>query len=303
MDREFGDGPRPETLSPHRSPIGFLTPVGLSTAGVLKSEPEDFIVEEIPAYLPSGSGEHLYLWIEKRDVGSDFLLDRLARGLGIPRGDIGTAGLKDRRAVTRQWVSVPARCEPSLTTLQIEGVTVLQSARHANKLRTGHLKGNRFEIRLRDVPESAAATASQITEQLRTSGIPNLYGDQRFGNEDETLALGLALLRGERSPRSIPFAKRKFLLRLALSAVQSALFNETLARRLAAGTLARVAPGDVMQVTATGGLFVAKDAHVEQARCDGGGNGHHRPHVRPPDEVADLCSRRTGNPGSGQLGP
>jgi tRNA pseudouridine13 synthase len=268
MDHPPETGPEPALKSPVRSTIGYLTGTELSTGGVLKSEPEDFVVEEIPAYLPSGSGEHLYLWVEKRDVGADFLLDRLARGLDVARGDIGTAGIKDRRAVTRQWVSVPARCEAALPALAIEGVTVLEAVRHANKLRTGHLKGNRFEIRLRDVADAAAEPAFRIADELRRQGVPNLYGDQRFGIENQTLTLGLALLRGERSPRSIPYSKRKFLLRLALSAVQSALFNEALARRLAARTLARVQPGDVMQVTDSGGLFVAEDAAIEQPRCD-----------------------------------
>jgi tRNA pseudouridine13 synthase len=126
MDREPGTRLESELRERARSPIGYLSPDELKTGGVLKSEVEDFIVDEIPAYLPSGSGEHLYLWIEKRDVSGDHLLDRLGRVLNIPRGDIGTAGIKDRRAVTRQWVSVPARCEAALPELSIDGVSVLQ---------------------------------------------------------------------------------------------------------------------------------------------------------------------------------
>ncbi|WP_145031533.1 tRNA pseudouridine(13) synthase TruD [Caulifigura coniformis] len=255
---------------PARSAIGYLTPGELSTGGELKTSPEDFVVEELPAYLPGGAGEHLYLWIEKRDVSADFLLDQLARALNISRGDIGTAGIKDRRAVTRQWVSVPARCAALIPELAIDGVRVLESALHGNKLRTGHLVGNRFEIRLRGINDSATAVVPQLVEQLRTRGIPNLYGDQRFGIENQTLSLGLSILRGERSPRSIPYAKRKFLLRLALSAVQSALFNEALAERLRAGTIDKVQTGDVMQVVASGGCFVAEDPAVEQPRRDSG---------------------------------
>jgi tRNA pseudouridine13 synthase len=299
MDREFGTDPRGDQGAPARAPVGWLTPAELSTGGVLKSTPEDFVVEELPAYLPSGAGEHLYLWIEKRDVSADFLLDRIARGLNIPRGDIGTAGIKDRRALTRQWVSVPARCEPLLPALAIDGVTVLNALRHGNKLKTGHLKGNRFEIRLQGVPESAAESASRIADLLRAHGVPNLYGDQRFGIENETLNLGLALLGGQRAPKSIPYAKRKFLLRLALSAVQSALFNDVLAERLATGTLNQVHSGDVMQVVATGGLFVAEDAVTEQRRCDiretvitGPMFG---PRMKPPgDGVAALEARILG---------
>ena len=269
MDRDPASEP-PQPSESLRKPIGHLTPVDLCTGGVLKSDPEDFIVEEIPAYLPAGSGEHLYLWIEKRDLSADLMLDRLAKGLGVSRNDIGAAGIKDRRAVTRQWLSVPARCEPALAGLEIEGFRILDRARHGNKLRTGHLKGNRFEIRLRDVVESAAGAADRIADLLRESGVPNLYGDQRFGLDNQTLELGLALLRGEKAARSIPFARRKFLLRLALSSVQSALFNDLLAARLADGTLNKVQFGDVLQVVASGGCFVAEDAAVEQARCDAG---------------------------------
>jgi len=255
---------------PARSTIGYLTPEDLSTGGELKTTPEDFVVEELPAYLPSGAGEHLYLWLEKRDVSADFLLDRLARALSVSRGDIGTAGIKDRRAVTRQWVSVPARSAALISELAMDGVTVLDSALHGNKLRTGHLVGNRFEIRLRGINDSAATVAPRLVELLKARGVPNLYGDQRFGIDDQTLSLGLSILRGDRSPRSIPYSKRKFLLRLALSAVQSAMFNEALAERLRAGTLDQVQPGDVMQVTASGGCFVAEDTAVEQHRRDSG---------------------------------
>src|SRR5436190_16526496 len=199
MDRKSDTGPQSKSQTVQRSAVGYLTPSDLATGGVLKSAPEDFVVEEIPAYLPGGSGEHLYLWVEKRDVSAEVLLDRLARGLNVPRGEIGTAGMKDRRAITRQWVSVPARCEAAVPTLAIEGVTILQSARHGNKLRTGHLKGNRFEIRLREITPAAAEAVPRITAVLREHGVPNLYGDQRFGGDDQTLGLGLALLRGERS--------------------------------------------------------------------------------------------------------
>src|SRR4051812_32451834 len=119
--------------------------------GRIKVEPEDFLVEEIPAYEASGSGEFLYLWIEKRDLGAQFFLKELARRLDLPTGEIGTAGLKDRRAVTRQWVSVPASAEPNVARLEGDGIRVLQVGRHSNKLRAGHLRGNRFIIVIRDV--------------------------------------------------------------------------------------------------------------------------------------------------------
>src|SRR5206468_6086626 len=103
----------------------------------IKAEIDDFEVEEIPAYEPSGEGDHLFLWIEKRDLGAEFFARQVARRLGIGPGDVGTAGLKDRRAVTRQWVSVPGHVEPRLADLDGEGVRVLHVSRHGNKLRPG----------------------------------------------------------------------------------------------------------------------------------------------------------------------
>jgi len=247
---------------------GYLTDPALRTGGRLKDEPEDFVVEEIPAYEPCGEGEHLYLWVEKRDVSADALQSHLSRQFGCSRNDIGMAGLKDRRAVTRQWVSAPAKCESRVCAVETENIHLLRCDRHRNKLRTGHLKGNQFEIRLRECDAGGHNAATAIAEQIARRGVPNLYGDQRFGFDGGTLRLGLDLLTGAASPSSISPAKRKFLLRLALSAAQSALFNEVLARRLAEGRMHTVMAGDVMQVVRSGGPFVVEDAPTEQARFD-----------------------------------
>jgi tRNA pseudouridine13 synthase len=254
-------------MSRSRIACGYVT--SGRTGGDLKAEPEDFEVEEIPAYEPNGEGEHLFLWVEKRDVSADALQARLSAKLHCDRSAIGTAGLKDRRAVTRQWVSVPASCEPRLLDLNSDDVRVLKSARHRNKLRTGHLRGNRFRIRLRGVAPHSMPTAHSIAAALRERGVPNLYGDQRFGLDESTLDLGLGLLRGSRRVAQIPPSKRRFLFRLALSAVQSALFNDVLAHRLNDGLLHRALLGDVMQVVASGGLFVSTDPSVDQPRLDG----------------------------------
>jgi len=247
---------------------GYVTDAALRAGGEFKNVPEDFEVEEIPAYEPCGEGEHLYLWIEKRDVSADALQGHLARTLGCSRSYIGMAGLKDRRAVTRQWVSVPARCEPQIETAASDGVRIVKSARHRNKLRTGHLRGNRFTIRLRNLEPGAVDVIPKLAQQIQERGVLNLYGEQRFGHEESTLRLGCELLRGEKKPRQIPHAKRRFLLRLALSSVQSALFNDVLAQRLADGLLHTVLAGDVMQVAASGGPFVVEDVSIEQQRFD-----------------------------------
>src|SRR5580692_3991197 len=114
--------------------LPFLTADLPGTGGTLKQEPEDFVVEEIPAYEPCGEGEHLFLWMEKQDVSGEELLRHVARRLGISSGDIGMAGIKDRRAITRQWISVPVRCEPLAAQIETERIKVLTSARHGNKL-------------------------------------------------------------------------------------------------------------------------------------------------------------------------
>ncbi len=248
-------------------PPPLLTPDLPGIGGRIKVEPEDFEVEEIPAYEPSGTGEFVYLWIEKRDMGADFFVRQVARRLGIAPGEVGTAGMKDRRAVTRQMVSVPATCADRLAALDGDGIRLLHQSRHGNKLRPGHLHGNRFRILIRDADPAAAERLEPILAQLREQGLPNFYGPQRFGRDGETVLHGLALLRPERSP----LAGRRlspFLRKLSLSAVQSALFNNHLARRLGDGLLRRVLPGDVMGRWPFGGLFVAEEVGTEQARFD-----------------------------------
>lgn len=259
-------------------PFDPLLPAPLLTAdlpgisGLIKQSPEDFDVEEIPAYEPSGAGDFLYLWVEKRDMGAEFFVRQLARRLDISPGEVGTAGLKDRHAVTRQMVSVPVQVEPRLSDLEGDGVRVLRVSRHSNKLRPGHLRGNRFRIVVRDVAAEAAARIGPLLERIQRDGFPNFYGAQRLGREGETVLLGLALLRGEEPPRSAdgrrPNLKSPFLRRLALSAAQSALYNHYLGQRLNDGLFRRVLPGDVMAKWPFGGLFVATDVEREQARLD-----------------------------------
>ncbi len=259
-------------------PFSPLEPPPLVTAdlpgigGRIKAMPEDFEVEEIPAYEPSGSGDFLYLWVEKRDMGAEYFARQVAHRLGIAPGEVGTAGMKDRRAATRQMVSVPARAEENLARLEGDGIRILRVSRHGNKLRPGHLHGNRFRILVRDAEATAAERLGPLVERLRRDGLPNYYGPQRFGRDGETAALGLALLRGEPPPSS-PSGSRvnvrsPFLRKLALSAAQSALFNHYLARRMADGLLRRVLVGDVMAKRPFGGLFVAEDVAREQERFD-----------------------------------
>jgi tRNA pseudouridine13 synthase len=227
--------------------------------GRIKGEPEDFEVDEIPSYPPSGTGEFLYLRIEKRDMGAQYFARQIAQRLDVPTGEIGTAGLKDRRAVTRQWISVPMRAEPNLPRLEGDGIRVLETGRHDNKLRPGHLRGNRFRIRIRETTDKPL---EPILERLREVGLPNFYGTQRFGRDGSTLRMGLDLIRTGKGPRN-PFVRK-----LSLSAAQSALFNAYLTRRMADGLMRRVLIGDVMGKLPFGGIFFVDDEAAEQARFD-----------------------------------
>src|SRR5438105_2145889 len=147
--------------------------------GVIKQSPEDFEVEEIPAYEPSGEGDFLYLWIEKRDMGAEYFNRQIAKRLDISVGEIGTAGLKDRRAVTRQMVSVPAFAEARLPQIEGDGIKVLRVSRHVNKLRAGHLHGNRFRILVRQSsPLPPDERSNLVIERIRQHGLPNYYGTQ-----------------------------------------------------------------------------------------------------------------------------
>jgi len=241
------------------------------TGGRLRAEPEDFEVEELPAYEPTGDGQHLFLWIEKRNLSADHLVRHVASRLDVPAREIGCAGLKDTHAVTRQYLSVPAGVEAAVPSVDDERVRVIKTARHGNKLKTGHLRGNRFVVRIRDPEPGALALAEAIVAALHQSGVANYFGPQRFGRDGETGEIGLALVRGERHPAlsRVKRQRRGFLRRLGLSAAQSLLFNDCLARRMDDGLLQTVLDGDVCQVCASSGPFVVDDREREQARFEG----------------------------------
>jgi tRNA pseudouridine13 synthase len=172
-----------------------VPPVG----GRLKERPEDFLVEELPLYQPSGQGEHLYLFIEKRGMATMSMVGQVARHFGVRIGDVGYAGLKDKHAVTRQMVSVPlgGRREDQFGALAHPRMTVLWTARHGNKLRRGHLAGNRFVVRIRGVDPSLAVRAHRVLRRLERDGAPNRLGEQRFGALGNNHEVGRAVLLGE----------------------------------------------------------------------------------------------------------
>ena len=244
-------------------PLPFVTAALPGSGGRLKVTPEDFRVEELPAYLPSGAGPHLYLQVEKRDRTTRDAVRHLARALGCGERDAGYAGLKDRAAVTTQWLSFPVARDPDPASLAAEGLRVLQASRHQNKLRPGHARGNAFTVVVRggDVARARACAAA-----LGASGLPNFFGPQRFGRDGGNAALGRALLSPTPSEEARRAARDRFLKRFALSALQAALFNRWLAERLADGLFAAALAGDVLKKLDSGGLFLCEDPGVDGAR-------------------------------------
>ena len=228
------------------------------------SSPETFFVEEIPAYLPVDEGDHIYLWIEKRNLTTLDAVGKLARVLGVEPRDIGYAGMKDRRATTRQWLSLPAMDPARAQEAMVEGVRILATGRHRNKLRVGHLHGNRFEVVLTDLAEGEGVAIAAALADMAAKGVPNRYGHQRFGAAGDNVEVGLAVLRGTR--RESDSRRRK----LFLSAVQSAVFNRVLELRSQEGGLMVVRHGDILEKVESGGQFPSTDFAVDQARVDAG---------------------------------
>jgi len=173
----------------------YLTEHFPGTGGTIKESAEDFIVEEIPAYEPCGEGDHLYLRVEKQGMSTFAMIQRLATALGIKEKEVGYAGLKDSKAITRQTVSLPLVDEARLAQLDLEGITILEARRHTNKLRLGHLRGNRFRIRVHGVTQQAAQRALDILHILEQTGVPNLFGPQRYGVLATNHLVGRAMLQ------------------------------------------------------------------------------------------------------------
>ncbi len=243
--------------------LPYLTADVPPAGGLFKAVPEDFEVDELPAYEPSaevGSDEHLFLWVEKRGRSTPDVAKLIARHVGAQERDVSWAGLKDRQGITRQYLCLPSKFEAKLAGFEAHGVTILRTARHRNKLKSGHLKGNRFSLVIRDVTDVGAAKAT--LERLKTFGIPNYFGDQRFGRDGENAAKGKAiLLNGGRH-------RDRFERKLFLSAFQSLLFNEVLARRITAGTFATALAGDVLKKHETNGEFECADPAIDQPRVE-----------------------------------
>lgn len=233
--------------------------------GRLRRTPEDFQVSEIPLLEPEGNGEHIWLLVRKRLLNTAEVAAQLARCARVPLRDVGYAGLKDRLAVTEQWFSVhlPGGTTPDWSTIESADIDILRVARHSRKLRRGTLRGNRFRILVRDLVADSALLRQRL-EQIAAEGVPNYFGEQRFGRDGSNLRTAERLFRNPRIRLS------RHQRGLALSAARSLLFNAVLCRRVGAGSWNRALPGDALQLQGSHSYFVATgvDAELQQRVAD-----------------------------------
>ncbi len=191
-----------------------------------KQSPRDFVVEEIPLYEFSGEGEHLILFVRKKNLTTPELIGILARFLGIKNRDIGYAGLKDKHAMTKQYISIHKQHEEKLEAFEHENIKIVSQTYHNNKIRIGHLKGNRFYIKVKKVNPTSAIKMDEALKNIAKFGMPNFFGFQRFGNDGDNHIIGEKIAKGEAKERN-PRVKK-----LLINAYQSHLFNLWLSRRL-----------------------------------------------------------------------
>jgi tRNA pseudouridine13 synthase len=177
--------------------LPYLTREFPGIGGLIKQRAEDFFVQEIPLYEPAGEGEHVYAEIQKINLTTFEAVKRIAEALGVSSRDIGYAGMKDAHAITQQVLSIQGTTEQAVMALRLPQITVQWAARHGNKLRLGHLAGNRFAIKIRDVNPTDVTKLRPMIGLLESRGMPNYFGEQRFGRRGDNDKLGAALIRDD----------------------------------------------------------------------------------------------------------
>ena len=224
-------------------------------AAVLRSAPEDFVVEELMPYTLTGAGEHLWVKLRKRGYNTEQVAKQLARTAGVTRREVGYAGMKDRHAITVQWFSLllMGRPDPDWSSLP-DGMTVIESTRHSRKLKTGALAGNRFNILLRDCSDGSLIhyrdAVLRRSEEIATQGVPNYFGEQRFGHGGDNVAAARAMFAGSGNVRDRKQGG------IYLSAARSQIFNEVLGRRVASGSWNQALEGDAMILHGSRSFFI-----------------------------------------------
>lgn len=225
--------------------------------GKIKVQSSDFIVEEQLPFIPEGSGEHVFLHIQKIGENTEYVARALARIAGVRQRDIGVAGLKDRHAITTQWFSVwlPTKNEPNWAEVETEAIKILQVIRHIRKLKRGVLTGNKFTLLIRDFNGDLEKCEQQL-EIIKNHGFPNYFGEQRFGFQGQNIHTALALFSGtkkiKRQQRSI-----------YLSAARSYLFNQILSKRVELNNWNQAIAGDVFMLNDSNSYFKTEALHEE----------------------------------------
>ncbi|WP_372654571.1 tRNA pseudouridine(13) synthase TruD [Halobacteriovorax sp.] len=246
--------------------LPYITPLELSIGGSIKDEPSHFIVEEIPLYEPEGQGQHIYLLIKKTDLNTSDVEKSLATLFDISDKDIGTAGMKDKRAITTQWFSLSLGANSNTEEVckkineNISGIEILKSSKHVNKLKTGHLIANKFTITISDIKENALVVSKEIISLINKNGLPNFYGHQRFGSKGDNAITGKEIILGNKK------IKKHWLKKIFLSAYQSELFNIWLTQRIEDGLFNELVPGDIL-LNSDGGRsfpFDIEKTHLEE---------------------------------------
>ncbi len=240
--------------------------------GQLRTTPDHFIVEEIPLYLPSGEGQHLYISLTKEALTTRDVQERLADIFKLPNNAVGFAGMKDKHARATQMFSLnvglvnEAFVDEAAARIEAAAPITVHSVKlHRNKLKMGHLLGNRFTIRVTDLAvdgDEALSRAQQVVERIHAYGLPNYYGPQRLGQNGANIYRGLDLIFNRKEMRN------RWLRDLLKSSVQSYLCNRYLTRRIESGAFDRLLLGDVAKKYDTGGLFQVEDVDAEQPRYE-----------------------------------
>lgn len=235
-----------------------------AVGGAIGEHPEDFVVDEILDWPLEGAGEHLWVRIEKRLLNTQDAIEIIARAAGVRARDVGSAGMKDKHAITTQWLSLPGSAAAPGTWQLPDSLRVVEATRHPRKLRTGQLAGNRFTIRLVGVPDGGADRALPIAARLRECGLPNHFGAQRFGIQGANLGRAVEwLASGARADRK----RGRFYTKLYPSVIQSEIFNRYLTLRSALG-LGQLMAGEVVRLDGSGSVFVVDDPAREQPRLE-----------------------------------
>jgi tRNA pseudouridine13 synthase len=249
--------------------IPYITDTLPGTGGKIKTIPEHFQVDEIPVYKPSGEGEHLFINITKKGITTKEVQKALARVFKTKVRDVEFAGIKDKYAVTSQNFSVwlLEKQDKNLAYNLEEELPVKINSMdfHQRKIKKGHLMGNAFQIKITDIEmpiDEAYEKASNIIAMIHEKGLPNFYGEQRFGIEGDNAERGYDVLKGKEKIHN------KWLRRFLLSSFQSHLFNYYLYLRINRDLFNQILPGDVAKKQDTGGIFIVEDVKQEQNRLD-----------------------------------